>query len=623
LELGRRTSIIATLTILTIAALLGPGLAAVVAGSAPPAVAQESTTAPTTEPPTTSPPTTAPATSTTDDSGGTAPVPTTAPAGVAPGTDPGSGAPTTAGGTEDRGGERSGTGAGDPADSLRGSPPGQAAARIVEAVRREVQSLSPGELILTAVLSLFSLVLTVIALTSLWWMLHAWRTPESLSATGFAATGAAATGAAGAGAAGAGAAGAGAAGAGAATEPRHRFSLIVPARHEEAVLAETLERLVASDHPDFEVIAVVGDDDPATEEVAREVASRHPDRVRVVVDASDPKSKPKALNTALPACSGDVVGVFDAEDEVHPELLRHVDARFTETGADIVQGGVQLMNHHSSWYAVRNVLEYYFWFRSRLHFHAERRFIPLGGNTVFTRTELLRRHGGWDPECLAEDCELGVRLSSAGASAAVAYDPRLVTREETPGSLGALLKQRTRWNQGFLQVLRKGEWRRLPTWRQRLLARYTLAMPFLQAFTGVLVPLSLAAMILLRVPVLIALITFVPLVPTLMSLVVEIVGLSEFCRTYGTKARLRDYLRLVAGAFPYHLLLSIAALRAVTRELRGERGWEKTAHAGLHRQPASASSSTAASGTAASGKATSGKATSRTATSGTTKANWS
>ena len=44
----------------------------------------------------------------------------------------------------------------------------------------------------------------------------------------------------------------------------------------------------------------------------------------------------------------------------------------------------------------------------------------------------------------------------------VAYDPMLVTREETPGTLWALLKQRTRWSQGFLQVLRKGEWRRLP-----------------------------------------------------------------------------------------------------------------------------------------------------------------
>jgi cellulose synthase/poly-beta-1,6-N-acetylglucosamine synthase-like glycosyltransferase len=47
----------------------------------------------------------------------------------------------------------------------------------------------------------------------------------------------------------------------------------------------------------------------------------------VVIDTSRPKNKPKALNAALPACRGDVVGVFDAEDEVHPQLLRHVDAR--------------------------------------------------------------------------------------------------------------------------------------------------------------------------------------------------------------------------------------------------------------------------------------------------------
>ena len=271
--------------------------------------------------------------------------------------------------------------------------------------------------------------------------------------------------------------------------------------------------------------------------------------------------------------------MFDAEDEVQPELLRHVDARFCDTGADVVQGGLQLMNYRSSWYALRNVLEYYVWFRSRLHFHAQQRFIPLGGNTVFIRTDRLREVGGWDPDRLAEDCEIGVRLSSRGAKVAVAYDPDLVTREKTPGSVCGLFKQRTRWNQGFLQVLRKGEWRRLPTLRQRLLTRYTLAMPFLQAFTGVLIPLSLATMILLDLPVLAALITFVPLVPTLATLAVEAAGLGEFCRSCGHRARLLDYGRLLLGTFPYHLLLGGAALRAVLRE----RGWEKTAHVGAHR----------------------------------------
>jgi cellulose synthase/poly-beta-1,6-N-acetylglucosamine synthase-like glycosyltransferase len=301
------------------------------------------------------------------------------------------------------------------------------------------------------------------------------------------------------------------------------------------------------------------------------------------MDHNVPKNKPKALNTALPLCRGDIVGVFDAEDEVHPRLLRLVEARFEESGADVVQAGVQLMNVHTSWWSVRNCLEYYFWFRSRLHFHAEKRFIPLGGNTVFTRTELLRDVGGWDPDCLAEDCEIGVRLSTRGAVVAVAYDPQAVTREETPGSIRALVKQRTRWDQGFLQVLRKGEWRKLPSRRQRWLARYTLAMPFLQAATGILLPLSLASMLLLKVPVPTALVTFLPLAPTLVTMAVESAALGEFGREFGIRIRFRDQARLLLGTFPYQLLLAVAAVRSVWRESRGHGSWEKTTHANAHR----------------------------------------
>jgi glycosyltransferase XagB len=357
----------------------------------------------------------------------------------------------------------------------------------------------------------------------------------------------------------------------------------VPARHEEAVLEATVTRLCRLDHPDFEVLVIIGHDDPGTRAVAERAAARDPERVRVVIDDNWPKNKPKALNTALPQCRGEVVGVFDAEDEVDLRLLRVVDTAFRSRNADVVQGGVQLVNFRSSWYALRNCLEYFFWFRSRLHLHARHRFIPLGGNTVFVRRELLTAVGGWDPECLAEDCELGVRLSSLGAYVAVAYDPHLVTREETPDSLKGLFKQRTRWNQGFLQVLRKGEWRGLPSLRQRMLARYTLWQPFLQAGAGVMIPLSLAAMLLLKVPIGYALLSFLPLLPTLAMVAFEVVGLREFCRVYYVRPRWRDYVRLLLGTPLYQVVLAAAAVRAVVREARGQRGWEKTAHAGLHR----------------------------------------
>lgn len=401
-----------------------------------------------------------------------------------------------------------------------------------------------------------ALLLTAVAVTTIWWMLHAWRSRDSLQRTGFSRT------------------------------PRpaaQSFTLLVPGRHEEEVMGQTLDKLAEQDHPDFEIIAIVGHDDPGTEAVARAAAARHPHLITVVVDSSVPKNKPKALNLALKSARGSVIGVFDAEDDVHPRLLSLVDSRFTETGADVVQGGVQLMNFDTSWWSLRNVLEYYFWFRSRLHFHANAKFIPLGGNTVFIKRVWLDWSDGWDAECLAEDCEVGVRLSSEGAKVAVAYSPEVVTREETPGTLKSLFKQRTRWNQGFLQVLAKGEWKKLPSARQRLFARYILAMPFLQAATGLLIPISIALVLFVKVPVVVALITFLPLGPTIVTLAAEAAGLSEFGRLYNKKVRVRDYVRLVLGTFPYQVFLAAAAVRAVYRQVKGVNSWEKTEHTGAHR----------------------------------------
>jgi glycosyltransferase XagB len=409
------------------------------------------------------------------------------------------------------------------------------------------------------VVLVISLLLTLVAGTTLSWMVYAWRSPDGLHRTTFSRD----------------------------SKPirqeRLRFSLIVPARHEDVVLAATLDTLAAQKHDDFEIFCVVGDDDPGTTAVAEAAAARHPGIVHVVVDHTVPKSKPAALNTTLPHCTGDVIGVFDAEDEVAVDLLSAIEWVFNRDHADVVQGGVQLMNIHSSWWSLRNCLEYFFWFRSRLHFHADRDFIPLGGNTVFVRADLLRGVGGWDSHCLAEDCDLGVRLSARGAWVSVAYEPTLVTREETPPTIKALVKQRTRWNQGFMQVQAKGEWRQLPSLRQRLLARYTLLTPTIQAITGLIVPVSLALILFAEASVLVTLFAFVPLFMVLAAVSIEAAALQEFGREYGLKVRVRDYVRLILGTFPYQWLLAAAALRAVWRELRKERGWEKTEHLGAHR----------------------------------------
>ena len=241
------------------------------------------------------------------------------------------------------------------------------------------------------------------------------------------------------------------------------------------------------------------------------------------------------------------------------------------------------MDDRTRWFSPHNVLEYFFWFRSRLHFHADYGFVPLGGNTVFVNRQLLLEAGGWDENCLAEDCELGIRLSADGARISVCYDADLVTREETPPTIRALVRQRTRWNQGFLQVLLKGDWRRLRASRQRHLAAMTLALPFFQALVGLFIPISVLMILFVRVPLWLALLSFLPLIPTIGTVAIQLAGLNEFGRIYGPKARLRDYVAVSLTAMPYQLLLAFGAGRAVWRQLAGVKTWERSPHRGVHR----------------------------------------
>lgn len=365
--------------------------------------------------------------------------------------------------------------------------------------------------------------------------------------------------------------------------PTLSFSLIMPCRNEsETVMSATLDALLAQSHPDLQVIISVGHDDPETVEVAHRLAARHAAYVQVSVDDHEHKNKPVQLNTALALCTGDVVGVFDAESLAAPDLLMHIDASFAAHDADVVQGAVQLINYRDSWYSLRNCLEYFSWFRSRLHVQASRGFIPLGGNTVFVRRELLVRVGGWDERCLAEDCDLGVRLSTLGRKIVVAYSPELVTQEETPESLKSLIKQRTRWALGFMQVYAKGDWKRMPDPKVRFLAWWTLTQHHLMAFAGLCIPVAIALAIWGKLPLPVTLLTFLPLVPTVASVAFDLCMLQEFGRDHGFRIRFVDYARLVIGTPFYQLVLAIAAVRACWRFFRKDFRWEKTQHSGAH-----------------------------------------
>jgi len=467
-------------------------------------------------------------------------------------------------------------------------------ARLIRFVVVLVIVVSAAVVFLDAFLVVVSIFMLVVATTTLGFQLYKWWQPENNDPGRY----------------------------GEPDDPELPGVILVPMRHEQAVAGATLERLANLDHPDYRVVLIIDHpDDHETAAIAHAKAAEYPCRVLVAPYPEDTAvhNKPIGLNAAVRRLEElgigyEWIGIADAEDLFHPSLLRMVDYRFRRTGAGIVQCGVQLMNFSahpaglplpagrlprlrrwlratmSGWWRAANVLEYYKWFQSRLKLQAAIKVMPLGGNTVFFRRQFLEalhdRYGSyWDEDCLTEDCKIGIVASVLGYDVDVVYLDELVTREETPQTLGGLVRQRVRWMQGFIQVFTGGEWRALSRPWQRMLAVYVLGFQFFQAFAMVFAPAALVLALSHKSPVAIALLTSVPLGITLLTISLDMLMLHQFGRSFGQKVRLRDHLGVAAGGYAYQVVLSVAALWALLRHLLQRTDWVKTSHVGAHLTP--------------------------------------
>jgi cellulose synthase/poly-beta-1,6-N-acetylglucosamine synthase-like glycosyltransferase len=369
-------------------------------------------------------------------------------------------------------------------------------------------------------------------------------------------------------------------------DPCLSFTILLPAKNEEDVYRETIQKVYDLNYPSelMQIIAICREDDPGTiAEAQAKIDELGDPNVQLLIYNDYPISKPHGLNLGLQVARADIVTIFDAEDEPHPDILNIINTTMLNEDVDAVQSGVQLMNHNTRWFCFLNVLEYFFWFKSSLHFFSRIGMTPLGGNTVFVRRELMEQLGGWDENCLTEDADLGIRLSLSHARIRILYEDEFVTREETPHTIEQFIKQRTRWNQGFIQILFKGEWLKLEKLSQRLLAFYVLVLPEVQALFAILVPVAIIMFFLVKLPLWLAMLTFAPLYCFILDVFMDIAGLHEFLKAHKQKWSWREAFILVLAFFPYQWLLSLGALRAVYRAVKGSTNWEKTAHIGQHR----------------------------------------
>lgn len=366
------------------------------------------------------------------------------------------------------------------------------------------------------------------------------------------------------------------------------YTVLVPAFREPEVMPDLVASLAAIEYPRDRmlVMLLLEEEDDATLQAAQAIDTDLPITI-VVVPPGAPQTKPRALNYGFVLSDSELVTVYDAEDRPDPLQLRRAAVAMARGGPDLACLQARLgfydadRNLLSKWFCI----EYLTWFTHLLPGMAARHgVVPLGGTSNHFRRSALRDVGAWDPYNVTEDADLGIRLQRAGHRIGVLDS---VTYEEPNSDVINWIKQRSRWQKGYIQtaLVHLRHPRRLVAeigWR---------GLGHLLLFVGgtpVLAVLNLYFWMLWLVYA-VTRARFIELMFPGMSLYLALAAwaIGNFMVAYLGVVTLLDTRRpdlLIAALLVpcYWVLISIAALRALIQFVVDPSYWEKTQH-GLHR----------------------------------------
>ncbi len=140
-----------------------------------------------------------------------------------------------------------------------------------------------------------------------------------------------------------------------------RYSVLVPLYRESNIVGDLVGYLARIDYPRdrIEIFLLVEEDDGETRQAL--AGLRLPGWFRVLaVPPGEPRTKPRALNAALPFCTGDCLVIYDAEDHPEPDQLLRAAARFRTMPPDVacLQARLGISNSYDGFLTRRFAIDY-------------------------------------------------------------------------------------------------------------------------------------------------------------------------------------------------------------------------------------------------------------------------
>jgi 1,2-diacylglycerol 3-beta-glucosyltransferase len=229
------------------------------------------------------------------------------------------------------------------------------------------------------------------------------------------------------------------------------ISLLVAAKNEEAVIGRLAAALCQLDYPShrYEVWMIDDNSTDGTPQVLEALAQKY-QQLRILRRAPEAVGgKSGALNQVLPLTQGEIIGVFDADAQVPPDLLQKIVPLFERAQVGAIQVRKAIVNAGNNFWAdgqaVEMILDAYF----------QQQRVAIGGvgelrgNGQFVRRQALADCGGWNEQTITDDLDLSLRLHLHNWDIDTLMAPAV--GEEGVTRALALWHQRNRWAEGGYQ----------------------------------------------------------------------------------------------------------------------------------------------------------------------------
>jgi biofilm PGA synthesis N-glycosyltransferase PgaC len=239
-------------------------------------------------------------------------------------------------------------------------------------------------------------------------------------------------------------------------------TIVVPCHNEGRDIEDTVEYLLATTYPNFDILLVNDGSGDETRQILDGLAAQHPE-VRVIHCARN-QGKAIALTTAALMTPAQYLCCIDADALLDPQALSWLMVHFLNPRVGAVTGNPRVRNRST---LLGRVQVGEFSSIVGLIKRAQRtygRIFTVSGVVACFRKAALHDVDYWSPGMLTEDIDVSWNLQIRHWD--VRFEPKAHCWILVPETLRGLWQQRLRWSMGGIQVLMKN-WRIEHLWKAR------------------------------------------------------------------------------------------------------------------------------------------------------------